>query len=79
MPDLAKQELASTIHRQRMVKGLTQEELAVLCNVAPTAIAAWENGERMPGTIDRLKTLCQRLDISLDAVLRLGRFGGPGH
>ena len=44
-------ELRKVLQQERMKAGLTQAELAQMCNVKPTVIAEYENGKGVPNPI----------------------------
>ena len=52
------------IRRYRMLRGLSQESLARLCDRHPTYIGQLERGEKSP-TLDSINRVCQALQISL--------------
>ena len=52
----------------RETRGLTQEELAKLSNLQPTAISHFENGTRKP-SFDNLKKLSDALEVTSDFLL----------
>lgn len=56
------------LYRIRKEKGLSQEELAILCNVSRQAISKWENGTANPD-MDNLSTLARCLNVSADELL----------
>lgn len=58
-------EFKENLFRIRKEKGLSQEELAVLCNVSRQAISKWENGTANPD-LENLKVLSQSLHVSID-------------
>lgn len=57
--------LSDRIKDARKNKHYTQKELAELMNVKSTTISGWELGRNEP-SIDSLKKLAQKLDVSFD-------------
>lgn len=56
------------LYHIRKEKGLSQEDLAILCNVSRQAISKWENGTANPDMIN-LATLARCLNVSTDELL----------
>lgn len=56
------------LYRIRREKGMSQEELATLCNVSRQAISKWENGTANPD-MENLTTLAYSLHVSVDELL----------
>ena len=56
------------LYHYRKEKGLSQEELAVLCHVSRQAISKWENSTANPD-MGNLKALSKALDVSIDTLL----------
>lgn len=56
------------LYRIRKEKGLSQEELAMLCNVSRQAISKWENGTAR-ADMDNLTILARSLNVSTDELL----------
>ena len=61
-------EFKDNLYRIRKAKGLSQEDLAILCNVSRQAISKWENGSAKPD-LENLKTLAMALQVSVDELL----------
>lgn len=61
-------EFKDNLLKYRKEKGLSQEELALLCNVSRQAISKWENGLANPD-MDNLKLLSRSLHVSIDELL----------
>ncbi|NRO04104.1 helix-turn-helix domain-containing protein [Lactobacillus helveticus] len=57
--------LSDRIKDARKNKHYTQKQLAELMNVKSTTISGWELGRNEP-SIDSLKKLAQKLDVSFD-------------
>ncbi|MGD8233053.1 helix-turn-helix domain-containing protein [Vibrio sinaloensis] len=55
------QELISTIRNKRQLLGMTQDDLAQLCNTSPSHICRIENGQSSP----KLSTLIKIYDTLL--------------
>lgn len=62
--------LQDNIYKYRKEKGLSQEELGVLCHVSRQAVSKWENGTSKPDS-DNLVLLSKYLEVSTDALLGL--------
>ncbi len=54
----------------RKEKGLSQEELAEYLGVSRQAVAKWESGASYP-EVDKLITICNLFQISIDSLLRV--------
>lgn len=61
--------IADQVVEQRLARGLSQHELAELCNTTQSAIARLESGGRPP-KIDTLLRIADALDCELDVALR---------
>lgn len=61
-------EFQENIVKFRKERGLSQEELAALCNVSRQAISKWENGQANPD-LENLKQLSKCLQVSIDELL----------
>jgi transcriptional regulator with XRE-family HTH domain len=61
--------IADQVIEQRLARGLSQQELAELCNTTQSAIARLESGGRPP-KIDTLLRIAEALDCELDVALR---------
>jgi transcriptional regulator with XRE-family HTH domain len=62
-------DIAGQVGEQRMVRGLSQRELAELCGTTQSAIARLESGVRPP-RLDTLLRLAAALDCELEVTLR---------
>lgn len=62
------------IRLYRILKGMSQEDLAVKCNNHKTQIARIEQGKRNCG-IFTLKSICDNLDIQLAEFFKEDMFG----
>lgn len=63
-------DLAELVYATRNEAGLTQNQLAAAMGTSQSAIAAWENGARIPGVdaLERLAKACgKRLHITITA------------
>jgi len=63
-------DLAELVYATRTEAGLTQNQLAAAMGTSQSAIAAWENGARIPGVdaLERLAKACgKRLHITITA------------
>ncbi len=71
--------IAQQVAEQRLARGLSQRELAELCNTTQSAIARLEAGGRPP-RIDTLLRIADALDCELVVRLRpRTRAGGDRH
>ncbi len=61
--------IADQVVEQRLARGLSQQELAELCNTTQSAIARLESGGRPP-KIDTLLRIAEALDCELEVALR---------
>ncbi|MFQ8656593.1 MAG: helix-turn-helix domain-containing protein [[Clostridium] innocuum] len=61
-------EFKDNLYRIRKEKGMSQEELAALCDVSRQAISKWETGTANPD-MENLKTLSRSLRVSIDELL----------
>lgn len=65
--DLDKKAIGDAIKKNRQKKGLTQEKLAELLDIAPMYIKHLESGRRTP-SVDTLYKTARLLNISIDAI-----------
>ncbi len=63
------QNLANNIKRLREAKGLSQEKLARLADVANNTLIKMESGENKNPTLETLKKVAKALDISVDELI----------
>ena len=63
------QNLAKNIERLRKAKGLSQEKLARLADVANNTLIKMESGENQNPTLDTLKKVAKALDVSVDELI----------
>ncbi len=68
MEDKSVRELAERIRRERVVWGMTQEDLAEATGIARDKIAKIETGRRDVGT-DELRILARTFDVPVEALL----------
>ncbi len=61
--------LANNIMRLRKQKGLSQEKLARLSNVANNTIIKMETGENDNPTLETLRKVAKALDVSVDGLI----------
>ncbi len=68
---MSKQEypLSKTLKRLREKKGLSQDRLAKLADVANNTIIKIEQGENINPTLDTLKKVAKALDVSVDDLI----------
>ena len=64
------QNLANNIKRLREAKGLSQEKLARLADVANNTLIKMESGENQNPTLDTLKKVARALDVSVDDLIK---------
>jgi len=64
-----KQNLAKNIARLRKAKGLSQEKLARLADVANNTLIKMESGENQNPTLETLKKVAKALEVSVDALI----------
>lgn len=60
--------IGQNISINRKEKGITQEQLAEICNVSPQAVSKWENDISYPD-ITLLKTIARTFGITVDKLL----------
>lgn len=63
------QNLAKNITRLRKTKGLSQEKLARLADVANNTLIKMESGENQNPTLDTLKKVAKALEVSVDELI----------
>jgi len=61
--------IATNIKYLRTKKGITQEQLAKVCNKGNTAIGNWEKGIREPNAVD-LANLANFFGVSIDDLIK---------
>lgn len=61
-------QFAKNLHAARMDKGLSQQDLAKLCDINRTEISLFERSERSP-RLDMIVILSRALQISPEALL----------
>jgi len=66
------QNLASNIKKLREAKGLSQEKLARLADVANNTLIKMESGENKNPTLDTLKKVAKAFDVSVDDLINGG-------
>lgn len=64
----------SIIKELRIKKGLTQSQLAKLCDIHQTAVSQWEKGRTDPDK-DSLKTLSEVFGVPVDTIMGLSSGG----
>ena len=64
------QNLANNIKRLREAKGLSQEKLARLADVANNTLIKMESGENINPTLDTLKKVTKALGVSVDDLIK---------
>ena len=63
------QNLASNIKKLREAKGLSQEKLARLADVANNTLIKMESGENQNPTLNSLKKVAKALGVSVDDLI----------
>ncbi len=64
------QNLANNIKRLREAKGLSQEKLARLADVANNTLIKMESGENQNPTLNSLKKVAKALGVSVDDLIK---------
>jgi len=63
------QNLSKNIKRLREAKGLSQEKLARLADVANNTLIKMESGENINPTLETLKKVAKALEVSVDELI----------
>jgi len=63
------QNLVRNIERLRKAKGLSQERLARLADVANNTLIKMESGENKNPTLETLKKVAKALEVSVDELI----------
>ena len=63
------QNLAKNVKRLREAKGLSQERLARLADVANNTLIKMETGENKNPTLETLRRVAKALDVSVDNLI----------
>ena len=63
------QNLANNVKRLREAKGLSQEKLARLADVANNTLIKMESGENKNPTLETLKKVAKALGVSVDNLI----------
>lgn len=61
--------ISTNIKHLRKKRGVTQEQLAKVCNKRNTAIGNWEQGIREPNAVD-LANLAMFFNVSIDDLIK---------
>jgi transcriptional regulator with XRE-family HTH domain len=64
------QNLSKNIKRLREAKGLSQEKLARLADVANNTLIKMETGENKNPTLETLKKVAEALEVSVDSLIK---------
>lgn len=67
---MSNQNLSNNIKKLRESKGLSQEKLARLADVANNTLIKMESGENENPTLDTLKKVAKALDVSVDDLIK---------
>ena len=62
--------ITKTLRKLRETKGLSQEKLARLADVANNTLIKMESGENENPTLDTLKKVAKALDVSVDNLIK---------
>ena len=63
------QNLSNNIKKLREARGLSQEKLARLADVANNTLIKMESGENQNPTLDTLKKVAKALEVSVDDLI----------
>ena len=61
--------ITKTLRKLRETKGLSQEKLARLADVANNTLIKMESGENQNPTLDTLKKVAKALNVSVDELI----------
>jgi len=64
------QNLANNIKKLREAKGLSQEKLARLADIANNTLIKMESGENQNPTLDTLKKVAKAFGVSVDDLIK---------
>ncbi|PIP50775.1 hypothetical protein COX11_02315 [Candidatus Berkelbacteria bacterium CG23_combo_of_CG06-09_8_20_14_all_41_73] len=64
------QNLSKNVKRLREAKGLSQEKLARLADVANNTLIKMETGENKNPTLETLKKVAKALEVSVDDLIK---------
>jgi len=64
------QNLSKNVKRLREAKGLSQEKLARLADVANNTLIKMETGENKNPTLESLKKVAKALEVSVDDLIK---------
>lgn len=67
---MSNQNLSNNIKKLREAKGLSQEKLARLADVANNTLIKMESGENQNPTLDTLKKVAKALGVSVDDLIK---------
>ena len=67
---MSSQNLSNNIKRLREAKGLSQEKLARLADVANNTLIKMESGKNKNPTLETLKKVAKALEISVDDLIK---------
>jgi len=62
--------ITKTLRKLRVARGLSQEKLARLADVANNTIIKIEAGKNQNPTLDTLKKIAKALDVSIDDLIK---------
>jgi transcriptional regulator with XRE-family HTH domain len=61
--------ISTNIKHLRLSKGITQQQLAKVCNKGNTAVNNWEKGIREPNAVD-LANIANFFNVSIDDLIK---------
>ena len=63
-----KDHIGESIRKARIIKNISQQELALALNVERSTVSGWETGKRIPN-VEMLGRLCAILDIPMSSIM----------
>ena len=69
-----KDHIGESIRKARIIKNISQQELALALNVERSTVSGWETGKRIPD-MEMLGRLCAVLDIPMSSIMADSRQG----
>ena len=59
---------SENLKTQRILNGVKQEDIAILCDVTRSAVSNWENGRRLP-QLSTIQTLTKFFNITIEELM----------
>lgn len=59
---------SENLKKQRILNGVKQEDIAILCDVTRSAVSNWENGRRLP-QLSTIQTLTKFFNITIEELM----------